>query len=90
MILWDKIISKNVFIGPNVTFTNDKFPRSKRKPEKFKKTILKKGSSIGAGAVILPGISIGENVMVGAGSVVTKSIRKNCTVIGNPAEILKK
>ena len=88
--IWENtIIEDDVFVGPNVTFTNDKYPKSKVKPEKFLKTILKKGCSIGANSTILPGIIIGENSTVGAGSVVTKNIPPNRTVIGNPARILK-
>ena len=86
--IWDGIhIEDNVFIGPNVTFTNDKRPRSKVYPEAYLKTLVKKGSSIGANATILPGITIGENVMVGAGSVVTRNIPDNAIVMGNPAKI---
>ncbi len=73
--IWDGIrIEDNVFVGPNVTFTNDKYPRSKVYPEQFLTTIVRKGASIGANATILPGISIGANAMIGAGSVVTKSV----------------
>ncbi|EAJ2655020.1 N-acetyltransferase, partial [Campylobacter coli] len=70
-------IEDNVFIGPNVTFCNDKYPRSKQYPEEFSKTIVKKGASIGANATILPGITIGENAMIGAGAIVTKDIADN-------------
>lgn len=84
--IWDGIIVEdNVFIGPNVTFTNDKFPKSKQYPTEFLKTVLKKGSSIGAGAVILPGVTIGENALVGAGAIVTKDVPANSTVTGSPA-----
>lgn len=84
--VWDGItIEDNVFIGPNVTFTNDLVPRSKQYPETFATTILKKGASIGANATILAGNLIGEHAMVGAGSVVTKSIGKNELWLGNPA-----
>ena len=87
--LWDGIrIEDSVFIGPNVTFTNDKYPRSKQYPEKFAGTIIKKGASIGGGATILPGITIGENAMVGAGAVVTRSIPTKAIVVGNPARIV--
>lgn len=88
--LWDGItIEDNVFVGPNTTFTNDKSPKSQVYPSQFLKTIVKKGSSIGANATILPGITIGENSMVGAGSVVTKSVPDNEIWIGNPAKFYK-
>ncbi|MGR5336223.1 acyltransferase [Vibrio gigantis] len=89
--VWDGImIEDNVFIGPNVTFTNDKTPRSKKYPEHFLKTIIKKGASIGANSTILPGIIIGEGAMVGAGSVVTRSVAPFSTVVGNPAQEINK
>ncbi len=89
--LWDgMIVEDNVFIGPNVTFTNDKFPRSKQYPDMFQKTIVKKGASIGAGSVILCGIQIGENAMIGAGSVVTKNVPANELWFGNPAKFIRK
>lgn len=76
--LWDGLyIEDNVFIGPNVTFTNDLYPRSKHYPEKFLQTVVKKGASIGANATILPGITIGENAMIAAGSIVTKDVPSN-------------
>lgn len=76
--LWDGIrIEDNVFIGPNVTFTNDLYPRSKKYPEKFLQTAVKKGASIGANATIIPGITIGENAMIAAGSIVTKDVPAN-------------
>lgn len=84
--IWDGItIEDNVFIGPNVTFCNDKNPKSGNKDFKLEKIILKKGASIGANATILPGIIIGENSIIGAGSVVTKDVQDNVTVMGNPA-----
>lgn len=86
--LWDGIhIGNDVFIGPNVTFTNDKFPRSKIYPEKFLETRIESGASIGGGAVILPGVSIGTGAMVGAGAVVTKSVPPYAIVTGSPARI---
>lgn len=89
--LWDGIIIEdNVFIGPNVTFTNDKYPRSKQYPEEFQKTTIKNGASIGAGAVILGGVTINENAMIGAGSVVTKNIPPNELWLGNPAKFIRK
>ena len=78
-------LEDNVFLGPNVTFTNDKYPRSKVYCVDFSETLIKKGASIGAGAVILPGIVIGENSVIGAGAIVTKSVPPNATVYGNPA-----
>ena len=86
--LWDGlVVEDDVFIGPNVTFTNDLFPRSRQYPDDFKKTILRRGCSIGANATILCGIEIGERAMVGAGSVVTKSVSAKAVVFGNPAKI---
>ena len=73
--IWDAMrIEDDVFIGPNATFTNDKFPRSKKTPDKFLPIVLKKGCSIGANATILPEVTIGENAMIGAGAIVTKDI----------------
>jgi UDP-2-acetamido-3-amino-2,3-dideoxy-glucuronate N-acetyltransferase len=84
--LWDGLrVEDNVFIGPNATFTNDKYPKSKMKSKEFEKIILKNGCSIGANATILPGITIGKNAIVGAGSVVTKNVPDCVVVIGNPA-----
>ena len=89
--LWDgSRIENNVFIGPNVTFTNDLFPRSKVYTAKFIRTIVKSGASIGANATILPGVTIGEGAMVGAGSVVTKDVPASAVVIGNPAKIVRR
>ena len=88
--LWDGLrVEDNVFIGPNVTFVNDKHPRSKQYPEIFLKTTIKKGASIGANATILGGIIIGENALIGAGSVVTKDVPDNEIWIGNPARFHK-
>lgn len=88
--LWDGLrIENDVFIGPNATFTNDKFPRSKHQPKQFPTTTIRNGASIGANATILPNITIGENAMVGAGSVVTKDVPKNAIVVGNPARVIK-
>ena len=88
--LWDGIrIEDDVFIGPNATFTNDKFPRSKQYPAEFMKTIISRGASIGANATILPGIKIGKGAMVAAGAVVTKDVPDRALVIGNPARIVR-
>lgn len=89
--LWNGIILEdNVFIGANVTFTNDLYPRSKNEDWTLMKTIVRKGATIGAGSTILPGIEIGENAMVGAGSVVTKNIPSGEVWAGNPAKFLRK
>lgn len=86
--IWDGVsVADNVFIGPNVTFTNDLFPRSQVYPEKFEKTYLESGCSIGANATVLAGITIGQGAMVGAGSVVTRSVPSYAIVKGNPARI---
>lgn len=88
--LWDGLrIEDDVFIGPNVTFTNDPFPRSKQYPVSFAETTVKAGASIGGGATILPGLTIGRGSMVGAGAVVTKSVPDNAVVVGNPARIVR-
>lgn len=87
--LWDGItLADNVFVGPGVVFSNDKYPRSKMYPEIFATTVVEEGASLGAGAVILPGLRIGRNSMVGAGAVVTRSVPPNAIVIGNPARII--
>lgn len=84
--LWDgMVIGNNAFIGPNVTFTNDKYPRSKVYPDRFAKTKVKQGASIGANATILCGITIGKNSMIGAGSVVTRDVPDGEVWFGNPA-----
>lgn len=87
--LWDGLrVGDDVFIGPNVTFTNDKMPRSKQQPASFLVTRVEAGASIGGGATILPGLRIGRNAMVGSGAVVTRSVPANAIVVGNPARIV--
>ncbi len=84
--IWDGItIEDDVFVGPNVTFTNDKYPKSKNTDFVLLKTLIEKGASIGANATILPGVRIGAYAVIGAGSVVTKDIGARETVVGNPA-----
>ncbi len=81
-------IGDDVFIGPNASFANDRFPRSRQKPEKFLATTIHDSASIGAGAVVLPGLEIGRNAMVAAGAVITRSVPPNAVVEGNPAKIV--
>jgi acetyltransferase-like isoleucine patch superfamily enzyme len=78
------VIGDNVFIGPHVVFCNVKFPMA---GDKYQATVVMNGAIIGAGAVILPGITIGERAFVGAGAVVTKNVRAGETVMGNPARV---
>jgi UDP-2-acetamido-3-amino-2,3-dideoxy-glucuronate N-acetyltransferase len=81
-------IEDNVFVGPRVTFTNDKYPRAKGE-WKLMPTKVKEGASIGASAVILPGLTIGKNATIGAGAVVTEDVPANAIVAGNPARALR-
>jgi UDP-2-acetamido-3-amino-2,3-dideoxy-glucuronate N-acetyltransferase len=84
--LWDGLrIGNNVFIGPNATFTNDLIPRSKVYSESFVQTFIEEGSSIGANATIVAGNTIGKYALVGAGSVITKSVSPFTVWYGNPA-----
>ena len=91
-------IEDNVFIGHNVTFINDSFPRATAKDGKLQTeadwkvepTLVKKGASIGSSSTILSNVVIGENAIIGAGSVVTKNVLPDTIVAGNPAKILRK
>ena len=88
--LWDGVIVEDdVFIGPNVTFTNDMYPKSGNKDYKMLITKICKGASIGANSTILPGVTIGEGALIGAGSVVTKNVEPYTVVGGNPAKLIK-
>jgi len=88
--LWDGIrVGNDVFIGPNVTFTNDKYPRSCNPDFVQLTTWIEDRVSIGGGATILPGIRIGVGATVGAGAVVTKDVPAGVAVVGNPAVILE-
>ena len=80
-------IEDDVFVGPNVSFTNDKYPRVKGE-WKLLRTRIMKGASIGANSVILPGVTIGEDALVGAGSVVTEDVPGKAIVAGNPARVM--
>ena len=88
--LWDGTrIGDDVFIGPNVTLTNDPYPRSKEYPKQFSGVVIKRKASIGANATLLPGITVGESAMVGAGAVVTKNVPACSVVTGNPAKVIR-
>jgi acetyltransferase-like isoleucine patch superfamily enzyme len=90
-------IEDNVFVGHHVIFINDKYPRATNEVGELQTdedwvvqtTIVKKGASVGSGAVILCGVTINENVIIGAGSVVTKDIPPETIAAGNPAHIVK-
>ncbi len=81
-------IGKNVFIGPNATFTDDRRPKAGNAGYMAEPPIVEDGASIGAGAVVLPGIIIGCGAMVGAGAVITKNVNQETVIIGNPGRIL--
>ncbi len=90
-------LEEGVFIGHSVTFTNDRYPRATNGNGELQteadwkcvRTLVKRGASIGSGATLLCGITIGENAMIGAGSVVTKDVPAGATVAGNPARIMR-
>lgn len=88
--LWDGVeLEDDVFVGPNATFTNDLFPRSKQHLREHPKTLVRAGASIGANATLLAGIEVGRRAMVGAGAVVTRSVPPGAVVMGNPARITR-
>lgn len=87
--LWDGVrLEDDVFVGPNATFTNDRFPHSRSYPAEVMLTIVRKGASIGANATILPGLEVGDGSMVGAGAVVTRNVQPYAIVAGNPGRII--
>ena len=88
--LWDGLrLEDDAFVGPNATFTNDRFPRSRQHLERYPETRVRSGASIGANATILPGLTIGTGAMVGAGAVVTRSVPAYAVAVGNPARVVR-
>jgi acetyltransferase-like isoleucine patch superfamily enzyme len=84
--LWDGLrVADDVFVGPNVTFTNDRYPKSRNKDADLQGTVIEKGAVIGAGAVICPGLTVGAGSMVAAGATVVHDVPAGVTVYGNPA-----
>lgn len=87
--LWDGLrLADDVFVGPNVSFSNDRYPRSRHHDRPVEVTLVERGASIGAGAVVLPGLRIGSQALVGAGAVVTHNVPPRAIVSGNPARIV--
>ncbi len=80
-------IEDDVFIGPRVTFSNDMYPPSPKKD--WRPTLVKKGARLGAGVMVVPGITIGENALIGMGSVVTHDVPAGAKICGNPAHVMK-
>jgi UDP-2-acetamido-3-amino-2,3-dideoxy-glucuronate N-acetyltransferase len=86
--LWNGVVLEDdVFIGPNATFTNDRYPRSRDYQRSLPRTTVRHGASVGANATVLAGVTIGAKAMVGAGAVVTCDVPSNAIVVGNPARI---
>lgn len=88
--LWDGVrVEDDVFIGPNVAFANDRYPRSKHYPERFESVVIRRGASVGANATLLPGVEIGAGALVGAGAVVTRDVPPRAVVMGSPARVVR-
>ena len=86
--LYDALtLEDDVFVGPDVTFSNDPRPRSGRRPREFPRTLVREGASLGAGSILLPGVTVGRFAMVGAGSLVTRDVTDFALVYGSPAQI---
>jgi UDP-2-acetamido-3-amino-2,3-dideoxy-glucuronate N-acetyltransferase len=87
--LWDGMrLGDQVFVGPNASFSNDPFPRSKARPASFMQTVVEDRASIGANATILPGVRIGYGAMIGAGAVVLNDVPARAIVVGNPGRVV--
>ncbi len=88
--VWDGVrIEDDVFVGPNVTFTNDPNPRSQKHLDRYPETVICRGASLGANSTILPGIRVGEHAMIGAGAVVTRDVPRHAVLTGNPGRIVR-
>jgi acetyltransferase-like isoleucine patch superfamily enzyme len=88
--VWDGVtLEDDVFVGPNVSFTNDRYPQSGNSAFNLQRTLVKSGASIGAGSVILPGLEIGSQSIIGAGTIVTESVPPDVVVIGNPGRVIR-
>ena len=89
--VWDGVtLEDDVFCGPNATFTNDPRPRSRQRPATFLPTVVRRGVSIGAGAVLLPGLTIGADAFIGAGAVITRDVPTGEIWIGNPGRAVER
>lgn len=91
VFLWEgMVVEDDVFLGPQATFTNDRFPRSRLQEWTCEGITIRRGATVGAAAVVLPGVTIGERAMVGAGAVVTRDVEPDAVVVGNPARIVRR
>jgi acetyltransferase-like isoleucine patch superfamily enzyme len=83
------LLEEDCWIGPNVTVTNARYPRSARVTQELKGATIRRGAKVGAGTVLLPGVTIGRNSLIGAGSVVVEDVADGAVVVGNPARVIK-